>query len=89
MINKDKLIQSAMTAFIVLATTNTALAEIAPNVPTTEKCYGIVKAGMNDCSTATSSCAGSSNKDRQKDAFIIMPKGLCEKIVGATLEAGK
>ena len=85
----DKLIQSAMTAFFVLAGTNAALAEVAPSTPATEKCYGIVKMGMNDCATATASCAGSSTKDNQKDAFLIMPKGLCEKIVGGTLEAGK
>jgi uncharacterized membrane protein len=28
-----------------------------------EKCYGVVKAGQNDCATKTSSCAGSSNTD--------------------------
>jgi uncharacterized membrane protein len=36
-----------------------------------EKCYGVVKAGQNDCATKPSSCAGSSNTDGQKDAFII------------------
>ncbi len=55
----------------------------------TEKCYGVVKAGKNDCQTATSSCAGTSKKDSQKDAWIAVPKGTCEKIVGASLTAGK
>jgi uncharacterized membrane protein len=50
-----------------------------------EKCYGVVKAGQNDCATKTSSCAGSSNTDRQKDAFIALPKGLCDKLVGGSL----
>lgn len=50
-----------------------------------EKCYGIVKAGQNDCATATSSCAGSSKKDAQGDAYIALPKGTCEKIVGGSL----
>lgn len=50
-----------------------------------EKCYGIVKAGQNDCATATSSCAGTSKKDAQKDAFISLPAGTCEKIVGGSL----
>lgn len=48
----------------------------------TEKCYGIVKAGMNDCATATQSCAGSATKDRQPDAYLFVPKGVCEKIAG-------
>lgn len=81
----DKLIQSTVAAFFVLIATNSALAE----TNTTEKCYGVVKTGMNDCATSTASCAGSATKDNQKDAFLLMPKGLCEKIVGGTLEPGK
>ena len=53
-----------------------------------EKCYGIVKKGKNDCATATSSCAGTSKVDGQKDAFIAVPKGTCEKIVGGSPTAG-
>ncbi len=53
-----------------------------------EKCYGVSKAGKNDCQTATSSCAGTSKKDHQADAWIAMPKGTCEKIVGGKLKAG-
>lgn len=54
-----------------------------------EKCYGVVKAGQNDCATATASCAGSSKKDSQKDAFIAVPKGMCDKLVGGSLKPGK
>lgn len=53
-----------------------------------EKCYGVVKAGKNDCQTATSSCAGTSKKDAQTDAWVSVPKGTCEKIVGGKLTAG-
>ena len=55
----------------------------------TEKCYGISKAGKNDCQTATSSCAGTSKKDAQGDAWLSVPKGACEKIVGGKLTATK
>lgn len=54
-----------------------------------EKCSGIVKAGKNDCATATNSCAGSATKDGQKDAWVYLPKGTCEKIVGGTVIAKK
>lgn len=47
-----------------------------------EKCYGVAKAGQNDCQTATSSCAGTSKVDGQKDAWLYVPKGTCGKIVG-------
>lgn len=54
-----------------------------------EKCYGITKAGKNDCQTSSSACAGTAKKDAQKDAWIYLPKGSCEKIVGASLKTGK
>lgn len=87
MIKKDKLIQSAMTAFLVLTTTHSAMAaSSSTETASTEKCYGIVKTGMNDCATATASCAGSATKDSQADAFVFMPTGLCEKLVGGKLK---
>lgn len=52
-----------------------------------EKCYGVAKAGKNDCATKTSSCAGTSSEDGQTDAFIVVPEGLCEKLVGGSLES--
>jgi len=55
----------------------------------TEKCFGISKAGKNDCQTASSSCAGTSKKDAQTDAWLSVPKGACEKIVGGSLAAKK
>ncbi len=51
-----------------------------------EKCYGIVKAGKNGCQTANSSCAGTSRRDMQGDAWVYVPAGTCERIVGASLE---
>ena len=51
-----------------------------------EKCYGIVKAGKNDCKTSSSSCAGTSEKDNKPTAFLAVPKGTCERITGGNLE---
>ncbi len=49
-----------------------------------EKCYGIVKAGKNDCASKAggNSCAGQAAKDGQ--GFVIVPQGLCDKLVGGT-----
>ncbi len=74
----------------IMATALTGLVTLsasaqAAEAPAMEKCYGIVKAGKNDCQTATSACAGTSAKDGQKDAWIYIPKGSCEKIVGGSL----
>jgi len=49
-----------------------------------EKCYGVNKAGKNDCQTATASCAGSSTKDFDKAAFIAVPTGTCAKLGGGS-----
>ena len=51
-----------------------------------EKCYGVVKAGSNDCQTASSSCAGTSKRDGQADAWIYLPAGTCGKIAGGNTE---
>lgn len=63
----------------IVATASTVLAGKSK-----EHCYGIAKAGKNDCATHTSSCAGSSKVNGQKDAFIALPKGLCDRIVGGS-----
>ncbi len=70
-------------AFAVLAPTQAA------EKVETEKCYGVAKAGKNDCQTPMSACAGTSKKDGDKSAFILLPKGSCEKIVGAALKPAK
>jgi uncharacterized membrane protein len=50
-----------------------------------EKCFGVAKAGANDCQTANSSCAGTSKKDMQADAWVYLPAGTCDKIAGGSL----
>jgi uncharacterized membrane protein len=54
-----------------------------------EKCYGIAKAGKNDCQTANSSCAGTSRRDNQGDAWIYIPAGSCDKLVGGSKQPRK
>jgi uncharacterized membrane protein len=54
-----------------------------------EKCYGIAKAGKNDCQTANSSCAGTSKRDAQGDAWVYMPKGACDRVVNGSLQPKK
>jgi uncharacterized membrane protein len=49
-----------------------------------EKCYGIAKAGLNDCQTATHSCAGTSTKNMDPASWIYVPAGTCAKIAGGS-----
>jgi uncharacterized membrane protein len=54
-----------------------------------EKCYGIAKAGKNDCaSTGNNSCAGTSKLNGDKKAWIYVPAGYCDRIVGGSTSAG-
>ena len=52
-----------------------------------EKCYGVAKAGKNDCKAGPgTSCAGTSTTDAQGNAWMLVMKGTCEKIVGGSLK---
>jgi uncharacterized membrane protein len=72
-----------------LAMLGASAASVAADKPAMEKCYGVAKAGKNDCQTASSACAGTSKQDGQKDAWLYLPKGSCEKVVGGSLTAKK
>jgi uncharacterized membrane protein len=51
-----------------------------------EKCYGIAKAGKNDCaSTGNNSCGGTSRIDADPRAWIYVPEGYCERVVDGSL----
>ena len=52
-----------------------------------EKCYGVVKAGHNDCANAakTHSCAGHAKVDGDGGEWLALPAGTCEKLVGGSL----
>lgn len=87
--NAKKIVSAAVFSFFAMVTTH-SLATAPANTDhaeNMEKCYGIVKAGMNDCQTKTASCAGSATKNNQKDAFLFLPKGDCEKITGGSLKS--
>ena len=57
----------------------------APTNFKTEKCYGIAKAGKNDCaSTGNNSCGGTSKVNGDPKAWIYVPEGYCDRIVGAS-----
>lgn len=81
----DTLVKLAMSTLLAL-TTSSLVSPATAASPEMEKCYGIVKKGMNDCQTKTASCAGSATQDNQPDAFLFLPKGTCTKIVGGSLK---
>jgi uncharacterized membrane protein len=50
-----------------------------------EKCYGVAKAGANDCANAsgTHSCAGQAKKDNDGGEWKYVAKGTCEGMKGS------
>ncbi len=53
-----------------------------------EKCYGVAKAGQNDCASGKNSCAGTSRVDNDPAAWKLVAKGTCLKL-GGTLPPPK
>jgi uncharacterized membrane protein len=53
------------------------------------KCYGVAKAGKNDCATASHSCAGAAKKDNDPTEWKHMPKAACEKAGGKVGDSKK
>jgi len=52
----------------------------------TEKCYGVAKAGHNDCAAGVHSCAGQATKSMDKASFVVLPAGACAKLAGGSLK---
>lgn len=69
----------ALTAGAAIAANQSGMSSSSPGA--TEKCYGIAKAGQNDCKAgAGTTCAGSSKADYDGRYFKEVPKGTCVAI---------
>jgi len=76
-------ISAAALAAVIMSAASVASAEEAK----TEKCYGVVKTGKNDCGTSKHGCAGAATVDSDREEWINVPAGLCAKLVNGTTEA--
>ena len=85
MINKKQFLTS-----MILGVSSVSLASHSAQAEKTkmEECYGVAKAGKNDCGVATGkhSCAGTSTVDGDVNEWILLPSGVCERIVGGKLK---
>lgn len=82
---KDIILRSAIAGLFTLGAIATAEQAVAGAPKGMEECYGIAKAGMNDCATQTHSCAGQAQKAGDKNDYVYVPVGTCKKIVGGLL----
>lgn len=71
----------ALAAVLVTALAAGATAAQAEAKKPMEKCFGVAKAGKNDCAAgAGTSCAGTSKVNYQRNAWKLVPAGTCTKI---------
>ena len=84
---KDQVIRSAFASLVAAGALAFAANGIAADTDHSkeEKCAGVIKAGKNDCATSKNQCHGHVTVDRSPEAWIYVPKGVCEKISGAHL----
>lgn len=70
--------QAALAASVALSLTAGAAHAADPGKQPTEKCYGIAKAGKNDCKAgAGTTCAGTSKVNYQGNAWKLVKAGSC------------
>ena len=85
--SKRLVLATAVAAAIATPALLTAQKPVNPPSYKAEKCYGIAKAGKNDCaSTGNNSCGGSSKLNSDPKAWIYVPAGYCARIVGGSLQ---
>ena len=75
---KKSTIVSALSLAGALAT---ALSLSAPAFAADEKCFGIAKAGQNDCKAGAHDCKGHSTVDYDGASFKLVPAGTCEAMM--------
>ena len=77
---KAALITSAVVGLLALGSLP---AHADDKAAATEKCYGIAKAGKNDCAGKGHACQGQEKAD---GGWLKVPTGTCERIVGGSLK---
>jgi uncharacterized membrane protein len=82
------LVSSALAAALSLGLVAQAQAQ---DKAAKEKCYGIAKAGQNDCGSLSGShsCAGQAKTDNAPDEWKYVAKGSCKSAGGMTADEAK
>lgn len=81
--------QAAMIAATAASLLTLALASAPAAAAEKEKCFGIAKAGQNDCASGAHSCAGQSKVDMDKTEWKYVAKGTCKDMKGLTADEAK
>jgi uncharacterized membrane protein len=90
--NHRLVISSALASVLTLGLTAQSSAAPAKDPGMShEKCYGIAKAGQNDCANlaGTHSCAGQSKAEMDPGDWKYVAKGTCKDMKGLSVDEAK
>jgi uncharacterized membrane protein len=85
--NQRLIVSSALASALALGLVGQAAAQDKGK----EKCYGIAKAGQNDCAnlSGSHSCAGQAKVDNAPDEWKYVAAGTCKQMKGMTADEAK
>ncbi len=83
------IVSSALASALALGLVAPVAAQDKP--ATKEKCFGVAKAGQNDCAniSGTHSCAGQSKVDMSPEDWKYVAKGTCKEMKGMNEDEAK
>jgi uncharacterized membrane protein len=86
--NHAAIVSAALASALTLGLAATSTQAVAQSK---EKCYGIAKAGQNDCAnlSGSHSCAGQAKADMDPNEWKYVAKGTCKDMKGMTAEEVK
>jgi uncharacterized membrane protein len=87
MLNHRLVVTSALASVMALGLAG----PVAAQEKGKDKCYGIAKAGQNDCAnlSGTHSCAGQTKADQSPDDWKYVAKGSCKEMKGLSADEAK
>jgi uncharacterized membrane protein len=77
--DKHLVIQAALASALALGAT-LSVAHAADK----DQCFGIARAGQNDCKAGSHACAGQAKTDNDPADFQLVPAGTCQQMGGKT-----
>jgi uncharacterized membrane protein len=83
--NQRLILSSALASVFALGLPS--LSQAASATGPLEHCFGVAKAGANDCATASHACAAAAKTDNDPKEWVYVDRGTCEKLGGKTTGA--
>ena len=85
--NQRRIVSSALVSALALG----LIGSVAAQDKAKERCYGVAKAGQNDCAnlSGSHSCAGQAKVDADPGEWKYVAKGTCKDLKGMTAEEAK